>query len=133
MNRPLNEDLARTAARNEVYLTGRLAAVVDERELPSGSVLVTWRVVVDRIPAPERIEGVRTPTVDTLDCVARKPAVQRSARTWSAGDVIAVDGTLHRRFWRGPSGAPTSRYEVEVSKARRVGKGPVPAGARKPS
>lgn len=30
---------------------------------------------------------------------------------------MSIEGALRRRFWRGPAGA-SSRYEVEVSKAK---------------
>jgi single-strand DNA-binding protein len=106
-------------ARNEVYLVGRLAAAAVERELPSGDVLVLWRLVVDR-PAGARVpHGVRPVTVDTLECVSRSGAVRRTAGGWAAGDLLSVEGALRRRFWRTPGG-PSSRYEVEVAKARRV-------------
>lgn len=107
-------------ARNEVVLVGRVSGEPEERELPSGDVLVAWRVVVDR-PAPRRAppSGVRRPTIDTLDCVAWTAAVRRVARGLTDGDVVAVEGALRRRFWRaGPAAA--SRTEVEVETVRRL-------------
>jgi single-strand DNA-binding protein len=35
---------------NEVYLVGRLSGEPIERELPSGDLLLSWRLVVDRAP-----------------------------------------------------------------------------------
>ena len=106
-------------ARNEVILVGRLAAEAQDKELPSGDVLTSWRLVVDRGPAKRKLpEGVRPTTIDTLECVAWLPAVQQTAANWCAGDVIAVEGALRRRFWRGGN----SRYDVEVVKAKRVAK-----------
>lgn len=106
--------------RNEVVLVGRVSSAPEERELPSGDVLVTWRVVLDR-PAPRRPPppGVRAVTVDTVDCVAWGAGVRRTARSLAVGDVVAVDGALRRRFWRGSSG-PLSRTEVEVAALRRL-------------
>ena len=106
---------------NEVALIGRLSAEPVERTLPSGDVLVTWRVIVDRPPPRRPVpEGVRVPVVDTLDCVAFAGSVRRTARAFVAGDVVRVEGALRRRFWR--AGAITSsRYEVEASLLRRVG------------
>lgn len=106
--------------RNEVTLVGRLSGAPEERELPSGDVVVTFRLVVAR-PEQKPPEGVRRPTVDTLDCAAWQGAPRRSAATWSDGDVIEVIGTLRRRFFRA-TGAAQSRVEVEVAKARRVAK-----------
>jgi single-strand DNA-binding protein len=107
-------------SRNEVVLVGRVSGVPEERELPSGDSLVAWRVVVPR-PAPRRAppEGVRPPTVDTLDCVAWTAALRRTARGLADGDVVALEGALRRRFWRAGAG-PVSRCEVEVSALRRI-------------
>ena len=105
---------------NEVALVGRIAAEPVERTLPSGDVLLTWRVVVDRPPPRRPVpEGVRVPVIDTLDCVAFAASVRRTARAFAAGDVVRVDGALRRRFWR--AGAITSsRYEVEVGAVKRL-------------
>lgn len=77
------------AARNEVLLVGRVSGVPELRELPSGDSLVSWRLVVERPPGGRKPpDGVRAPTVDTLDCTAWTPACgvrrERSAPvTWS--------------------------------------------------
>lgn len=107
--------------RNEVVLVGRLAAVAEDRELPSGDLVTTWRLVVERPAAPVRADGVRSATVDTLDCATFGKGVRRAVVGWAAGDVVQVEGALRRRFWRGPTGA-SSRCEVEVTKAKRVSK-----------
>lgn len=104
--------------RNEVVLVGRLTAAAQERELPSGDVLVSWRIVVDR-PALPRVEGRRATTVDTLDCVTWRKPVSRGVVRWQVGDTIEVSGALRRRFWRSERG-PASRTEVEVFHARRL-------------
>jgi single-strand DNA-binding protein len=101
-----------------VVLLGRVSGAPQERELPSGDILVSWRVVVDR-PPPRRRPSGRAPTVDTLDCVAWSATVRRTARGLLDGDVVSVEGALRRRFWRGSSGA-TSRTEVEVEALRRI-------------
>ena len=67
-------------------------------------------------------EGARPPTVDALECVAWTRAVQRSAAAWESGDVVSVEGALRRRFWRA-AGGPSSRYEIEVTKAKRLARG----------
>ncbi len=107
-------------SRNEVVLAGRVAAPAQERELPSGDTIVTWRLVVERPkdgrqPPP----GVRTSTVDTFDCVAWEDSTRRTALALMAGDVVAVSGALRRRFWRSGAGA-SSRCEVEVVHLRTL-------------
>ncbi|MDQ6875401.1 MAG: single-stranded DNA-binding protein [Actinomycetota bacterium] len=86
--------------------------------MPSGDAAVVWRVVVDRAagPASRPPAGSR---VDTLACIAWAAGARRAALRWQIGDVVEIDGALRRRFWRSATG-PTSRYEVEVHKGRRV-------------
>ena len=108
--------------RNEIVLVGRLAAEPESRELPSGSVITTFRLVVRRDPEPRdrgRPSEVRTPTVDTLDCVAWRADLRRQLGRWHPGDVLEVEGALRRRFWRSPAG-PASRTEVEARRVQRV-------------
>lgn len=107
--------------RNEVSLVGRLSALPEERSLPSGDVVVTFRVIVLRPPGTRRGAG-RTPNVDTLDCAAWRQDVRRSLAGWRPGDTVHVNGALRRRFWRGAHG-PVSRTEVEVLRAKRVARG----------
>lgn len=105
---------------NEVRLVGRVSGDPETRELPSGDLLVTWRLVVEREPARRAAPpGVRVPTVDTLDCTAWGAAVRRTARGLQSGDVVEVGGALRKRFWRAGSG-PASRTEVEVELVRRL-------------
>jgi single-strand DNA-binding protein len=99
---------------NEVHLVGRLAAVPEERELPSGDLLVALRLVVERGPRERR-----PPTVDTVECTVWTLALRRRVLAWAVGDVVEVSGRLRRRFWRSAAG-PVSRYDVEVQQARRV-------------
>lgn len=105
---------------NTVQLLGRLAAPPESRELPSGDELVTMRLVVARPPGGRRASAPgRSVTVDTIDCCVWAASLRRKIVRWAPGDQIAVEGSLRRRFWRGPGGAQ-SRYEVEVLKARRA-------------
>lgn len=100
---------------NAVQLVGRLADATVLRPLPSGDMLLTFRVVVDREPV--RSETRRR--VDALDCVAWSARVQRSVAGWSPGDLVQLEGQLRRRFRRADTG-PVSKVEVEVVRARRL-------------
>ena len=113
--------------RNEVVLVGRLAGEPETRELPSGTLIVTFRLVVRRPPSRERTGEARTPTVDTVDCVAWRADVRRHAAGWQPGDVLECHGALRRRFWRSPTGA-ASRTEVEAQRVRRVARAVARAG-----
>ncbi|MBN9620345.1 MAG: single-stranded DNA-binding protein [Actinobacteria bacterium] len=96
---------------NQIYLRGRLAAPPLVRELPSGDVLAAFRLTVDREPASR----VR---VDSIDCIAIRPRVRQRLSKATAGELLEVEGSLRRRFWRSPTG-PASRYAVEVESLRR--------------
>lgn len=117
------ERVDRTAPRNEVLLVGRVSGVPEERTLPSGDRLTTWRLVVERGPGRRPPQGVRATTVDTFDCVAWTAAVRRRASALLADDVVEVQGALRRRFWRAGGGA-ASRCEVEAVSVRRLSRRP---------
>jgi single-strand DNA-binding protein len=104
-----------------VALVGRVSAPAEERTLPSGDVLLTWRVVVDRPPSRRPPpEGTRPVTIDAIDCVGWTAGVRRTAAAFAAGDVVRIEGSLRRRFWRGGGGGLASRYEVEVAATKRL-------------
>lgn len=108
-----------------VVLRGRVTAPPEERELPSGDALVTFRLSVRRRPTPLG-RGSRQ-TSDWVDCVAAVARIRRAAARWSVGDEVEVEGVLRRRFFRTASGGGGSRLEVEALQARRVRKaGAVP-------
>lgn len=96
---------------NEVRLVGRVSGTVEQRELPSGDLVVQLRVVVPRVGTDHG-----SARVDTIDVACWTARVRRSALRLTTDSVVEVDGALRRRFFR--AGAATaSRYEVE---ARRV-------------
>lgn len=110
------------ATLNSVRLRGRLSGEPEPRTLPSGDEVVSFRVVVDRAPVRA---GARA-GVDTIDCAAFRAPVRRAVLRWTPGQLVEVEGALHRRFYAGPAGR-ASRYEVEVHAAARAAA--APAGA----
>lgn len=101
---------------SSVVLHGRVTAAPVERQLPSGTTMVSFRVSVRRQPTPLG-RGSRQAS-DWVDCVAAGGAVRRSVTSWQAGDLVEVHGVLRRRFVRG-DGPASSRLEVEALRARR--------------
>lgn len=99
---------------NEVRLVGRVSQPPQERVLPSGDSVWTFRVVV---PRPEQDRSRQS--VDALECAAWSPRARRSVSTWAADDVVEVSGALRRRFFRTATGA-ASRVEVEMSSGRVI-------------
>lgn len=101
--------------RNEVVLLGRVSGPPEERVLPSGDAVVSWRLVVSRPKDRRRRSRV---TIDTIDCTAWSAATRRAALRLRTGDRATVEGALRRHFRRGPGGA-TSFVDVEVHHVRR--------------
>lgn len=102
-------------AHNEVLLRGRLSRDPEERVLPSGDVMWSFRVVVARVP----VRAGSRQTVDVIECAAWSARTRRSVATWRTGDVVELTGAIRRRFFRA-AGAPASRVEVEMLTGRRV-------------
>ncbi|CAI9415313.1 single-stranded DNA-binding protein [Nocardioides sp. T2.26MG-1] len=104
------------AIANEVRLVGRVSQQPEERVLPSGDSVWTFRVVV-----PRAVQSRSRQSVDALECAAWSPRARRSVSTWAADDVVEVSGSLRRRFFRAAGGA-ASRVEVEMSSGRVIGR-----------
>lgn len=102
---------------NEVRLVGRVSADPELMRLPSGDMVATVRLVVER-PRPPAGRA-RRQRVDVLACAAWADDVRRTVTRWCAGDVVEACGALHRRFWR-TEGGPQSKYEVQLTDARRL-------------
>lgn len=119
MSAQLNEEEVdrSTEETNEVLLRGRLSGAPEERVLPSGDTVWTFRVVVGRPPEPD--SGPRRARVDTLECAVWSGRVKRSVPTWHDGDVIEVGGALRRRFFKS-GGATVSRVEVDVARGKVI-------------
>lgn len=109
------ESVAELAAVNEVRLVGRVSQAPEERVLPSGDPLWTFRLVV---PRPAAGSGSRQ-SVDALECAVWGGRVRRSVATWAEGDVVEVTGAVRRRFFRAAGGA-ASRVEIEVAAGRVI-------------
>lgn len=97
---------------NQVELQGHLSRAPEEKVLPSGDKVWSFRVVVPRE------EGAR-PGVDWVDCSVWGGRLPRSVSTWAQGDVVEVKGALRRRFFR-VGGNSVSRVEVEASSGRVI-------------
>ena len=117
----LEEDEAdRTAEEtNEVLLRGRLSGTPEERVLPSGDTVWTFRVVIGRPPDAGPAASPRRSRVDTLECAVWSGRVKRSVPTWHDGDIVEVGGALRRRFFKS-GGATVSRVEVDVARGRVI-------------
>jgi single-strand DNA-binding protein len=115
MSAQTTEKNDRLEAVNEVRLVGRVSQEPELKELPSGDTIWTFRLVVPREPTRERPR----PPVDALECIVWSGRLKHSVRSWRAGDVVEVSGSLRRRFYRA-GGAVASRVEVEAATGRVI-------------
>jgi single-strand DNA-binding protein len=96
---------------NDVSLVGRLSDTPLVKTLPSGDLMMLWRLIVDR-PAAER----RTPkrVVDTINCVTFDDRLFGQAREWRPGELLEIHGALRRRFWPGGSACDVAVRRADV-------------------
>jgi single-strand DNA-binding protein len=106
---------AATEAVNEVRLVGRVSQPPEERVMPSGDTLWSFRVVVPRPADAARSRH----QVDAVDCCVWSGRVRRSVASWRVDDVVEVTGSVRRRFFRTAHGA-ASRFEVEVATGKLI-------------
>lgn len=113
---------------SQVVVVGRLGAHVRTKELPSGDVVTSFTVIVDR-PVRERTKSQKAATVDAISCITMRARTRTMLERMEPGTMVTVDGTLRRRFWRGGSGGSTggsmgssmgSAMEVVVRSVRTV-------------
>jgi single-strand DNA-binding protein len=99
---------------NHVVLQGRVGEGLNERVLPSGDRVVSFKVIVDRSPSDTGGKAS-----DMIDCVALSTGLRRKALRLAPGIRVDLEGALRRRFFRA-GGALVSRYEVEIHSLTRV-------------
>ena len=102
-------------ALNEVVLRGRISGDPEVRELPSGSILVVFRIVLARRRTV--MTAASKQVSDWVDCSAWGARVRRQAGSWHDGDQVEVRGALRRRYFRVGDQSRTS-VEVEVLSGR---------------
>ena len=91
---------------NFVILSGRLSSEPTVRELPSGSVLVSYELTT-------RVEDAAVSVPLVWFDPAKRPVVV-------AGDEVRAIGSVRRRFYRA-GGVTQSRTEVVVASLAKVG------------
>jgi single-strand DNA-binding protein len=104
-------------ALNEVVLRGRVSGDPQARELPSGTVLVAFRVVLARERTPMTASSKQAS--DWVECSAWGARVRRQAESWRDGDQVEVRGALRRRYFKVGQQTRTG-IEVEMLGGRLV-------------
>lgn len=96
--------------KNKVELVGRVSGEPLEKKLPSGDLVVEFRLIIDR----DDRDGV-----DTLDIAAWKSQLRKRALSLQSEEWIGVRGVLRRRFWKAKNGI-ASRWQVEARELERI-------------
>ncbi len=91
-------------------LVGRISESAKEKTLPSGDVLVEFRLIIER----DDREGVDTLDIATWPAQLKKRALKLEEDQW-----VGVKGVLRRRFWKTPTGV-ASRWQVEAREITRL-------------
>jgi len=99
---------------NEVYLEGCISSLPTTKVLPSGDEVVEFRIVIDRA----RRRGQKR-EVDSLEIAAWNAREKRQVQKLVPGQWIALEGSVHRRFWSSPKGL-ASRWQIEVSALQKL-------------
>ena len=115
---------------NHVEVRGRLSIDPVDRELPSGTPIVSFRLVIPR--ATTVMTRGSSQRSDWVDCTAWSAAARRRASGWKVGDIVEVVGALRRRHYRAGE-VSGSRVEIEMLGGRLVARAGEPvrrAGGR---
>ena len=94
---------------NDVALRGWVTTIASERELPSGDLVVQFRIAITR---PEG-------GVDTIDLESWSAKTRRSALSLKDGEWVEITGAIRRRFWNNGAGL-ASRWQVVTSEIKRL-------------
>jgi single-strand DNA-binding protein len=90
------EQAAGEGTLNEVVLRGRVSGEPQVRELPSGTTLVSFRLVLARERTP--MTASSKVVSDWVECSAWGARVRKQAAGWHDGDQVEVRGALRRRY-----------------------------------
>lgn len=94
---------------NDVALRGWVTTIAIERELPSGDVVVQFRIAITR---PEG-------GVDTIDLESWSAKTRRTALSLKDGEWVEISGAIRRRFWKSGQGL-ASRWQVVTNEIKRI-------------
>lgn len=94
---------------NDVALRGWVTTCAVERQLPSGDLVVQFRIAITR---PEG-------GVDTIDLESWSAKTRRTALSLKDGEWVDISGSIRRRFWKSGEGL-ASRWQVVTSEIQRI-------------
>lgn len=113
---------------NTVTVSGRLSVEPAGRDLPSGTPILSFRVVIPR-STTVMTKGSHQRS-DWIDVTAWSSLARRRAAGWHVGDTVLVTGALRRRHYRAGEVAG-SRVEIEMLGGRMVQRAAARAAAER--
>ncbi len=98
---------------NKVILGGRLTAEPELKQTPSGVMVLSFSIAVNRRFASRSEDGQNAQTqADFINCVAWRDRAEFISRYFHKGSSICIVGQIQTRSWTDQQGA--KRYATEV-------------------
>lgn len=98
---------------NKAIIAGRLTAEPELKQTPSGVMVLSFTVAVNRKSKTKSGDGQPAQTVaDFINCVAWRERAEHIARYFHKGSSICVGGSIQTRSWDDPHGG--KRYATEI-------------------
>ena len=98
---------------NKIFIMGRLVREPELRSLPSGQMLTTFTVAVDRDYIPQGKEK----ETDFFDVTAWGKNGEFISKYFHKGSMILVEGTMNSRKWEDKDHKKHIAWDVQMSKA----------------
>ena len=98
---------------NKIFIMGRLVKEPELRSLPSGQMLTTFTVAVDRDYVPQG----REKETDFFDVSAWGKNGEFISKYFHKGNMILVEGTMNSRKWKDKENKTHIAWDVQMSKA----------------
>ena len=100
--------------KNEVHLQGRVSSTPVEKQLPSGDLVVEFRIVVER-----KKTRLNRREVDSINIAVWLARPRKRALALDIDDWVSIEGAIRRRFWHS-SGGLASRWQIEASQLQKL-------------
>ena len=97
---------------NKVILCGRLTATPELRQTPSGVMVTSFTVAVNRRFAARNEDGQNTQQADFINVTAWRQTAEFVCRYFQKGSSICVLGSIQTRSWTDQQG--NKRYSTDV-------------------
>ncbi len=97
---------------NKVILAGRLTAEPELKQTPSGVMVLSFSIAVNRRYQPKTEDGNSNQQADFINCVAWRERAEFISRYFHKGSSICIAGQIQTRSWSDQQG--NKRYATEV-------------------